>query len=224
MADKQSSNKSALLTIGQAKKMLGVSEATLRHWTDEGKIKAFVTPGGHRRYYESELRSFMGTQRRVHGLDDLVAKMEVIPLYEIHIARSRFAETDWYRNLSDESKAKLRELGSSLHHLAIEYLTKKKKQDEILQSARDIGIRFGEYLAEMGISLTDTIEAFLMHRTPFFNAVNDLIKGNEALKGRAAEALPLLAQITDEVLLHLVRAYQEYQGRHAIKNPRRGNR
>ena len=53
----------------------------------------------------------------------------------------------------------------------------------------------------------------------FINAVNDLIKGTEALKGNAAEALPLLTHITDEVLLHLVQAYQEYQSRTISKRP-----
>ena len=34
----QDSKGSSSLSIGQACKLLGVSEATLRHWTDEGKI------------------------------------------------------------------------------------------------------------------------------------------------------------------------------------------
>lgn len=215
-------DKPSLLTIGQAKMMLGVSEATLRHWTDEGKIKAFITPGGHRRYYESELRQFMGAQQRVHGMEDLIAKMEMVPLSEMHLARSHFANTEWYRNLNDESKARLRELGGSLHHLAIEFIVKKRRHDELIESARDIGQQFGQYLAEIGISLTDSLEAFLLHRTPFINAVNDLIKGNETLRGRAAEALPLLAQITDQVLLSLVEAHQNYKRRASYKKSRQG--
>lgn len=200
--------------------MLGVSEATLRHWTDEGKIRAFVTPGGHRRYAESELRDFMGAQRRVHGMDDLVAKMESVPLHEIHLARSHFASAPWYNNLNEDSKARLRDLGGRLHHLAIAYLTRKKKQDDIMPEARQIGREFGELLAAAGVSLTDSLGAFLLHRTPFINAANELVKGREALRGRAAEAIPVLAQITDEVLLSLVEAYQEYHGRHRARKPR----
>jgi len=206
-------DKPSLLTIGQARKMLGVSEATLRHWTDEGRIKAFITPGGHRRYNESEIRQFMGTQRRVHGMEDLVAKMELVPLSEMHLARSHFANADWYKNLSDDSRARLRQLGGSLFRLAMDCLTKRKSHDENMQAAADIGREFGDCLAETGVSLTDSLEAFLLHRTPFVNAINDMVRGNEYLKGRAAEALPLLAQITDRVLLSMVESYQGYQDR-----------
>jgi excisionase family DNA binding protein len=206
--------------MSQAREMLGVSEATLRHWTDEGKIRAFITPGGHRRYAESELRDFMGAQRRVHGMENLVAKMESVPLDEIHLARSHFASASWYNNLNEDSKARLRELGSRLHHLAIEYLTKKKKQDETMQTAREIGREFGEHLAGAGVSLTDSVAAFLLHRTPFINAANELVKGREGLRGRAAEAIPMLAQITDEVLLSLVEAHQERHSRRHARKPR----
>src|SRR5581483_2188041 len=41
--------------IGRACEILGVNPATLRQWTDEGKVSAYVTPGGHRRYDERRL-------------------------------------------------------------------------------------------------------------------------------------------------------------------------
>src|SRR5947207_5740621 len=41
------------LSIGEVCARLGVTESTLRNWTDAGLIAAFVTPGGHRRYSET---------------------------------------------------------------------------------------------------------------------------------------------------------------------------
>ena len=46
------------MTVSEAARYLGVSEPTLRKWTDEGMISAFRTPGGHRRYREEELIRF----------------------------------------------------------------------------------------------------------------------------------------------------------------------
>jgi len=39
----------------EIKKILGVSDGTLREWADSGKIKSFRTPGGQRRYEVSDL-------------------------------------------------------------------------------------------------------------------------------------------------------------------------
>lgn len=39
----------------KVKKILGVSDGTLREWADTGKIKSFRTPGGQRRYEVSDL-------------------------------------------------------------------------------------------------------------------------------------------------------------------------
>ncbi|MDY7038053.1 MAG: helix-turn-helix domain-containing protein [Thermodesulfobacteriota bacterium] len=101
---KQGKIQRPLLTIGQASKMLGVSEATLRQWTDEGKIKAFITPGGHRRYAESEVRNLIGAQTRVRGIKDLVARIELTPAIERELAHTRFADTVWYNKLDEDKK------------------------------------------------------------------------------------------------------------------------
>ncbi len=55
-----------LLNISEASRILGVSEAALRQWTGEGKIKAFVTPSGHRRYSQADLKKLppMSTEQR----------------------------------------------------------------------------------------------------------------------------------------------------------------
>ena len=47
------------LTLGQAASYLGVAQSTLRKWTDSGRVPAFKTPGGHRRYRRRDLDSFL---------------------------------------------------------------------------------------------------------------------------------------------------------------------
>lgn len=47
------------LTLGQAAKYLGVAQSTMRKWSDVGKVSAFYTPGGHRRYRRSDLDQFL---------------------------------------------------------------------------------------------------------------------------------------------------------------------
>src|SRR5438094_9723650 len=47
------------LTLGQAAKYLGVAQSTIRKWSDLGRVPAFYTPGGHRRYRRSDLDTFL---------------------------------------------------------------------------------------------------------------------------------------------------------------------
>jgi excisionase family DNA binding protein len=47
------------LTLGQAARYLGVAQSTIRKWSDQGRLPAFYTPGGHRRYRQRDLDSFV---------------------------------------------------------------------------------------------------------------------------------------------------------------------
>ena len=47
------------MTLGQAAKYLGVAQSTIRKWSDQGRLPAFYTPGGHRRYRRNDLEAFL---------------------------------------------------------------------------------------------------------------------------------------------------------------------
>jgi excisionase family DNA binding protein len=47
------------LTLGQAARFLGVAQSTIRKWSDQGRVPAFYTPGGHRRYRRADLEKFL---------------------------------------------------------------------------------------------------------------------------------------------------------------------
>lgn len=46
----------ATVTLGEAARVLGVSVSTLRRWTEQGRIRARRTRGGHRRFSVAEVR------------------------------------------------------------------------------------------------------------------------------------------------------------------------
>lgn len=43
------------LGISQAADIVGVHPDTIREWVDAGKLLAFITPGGHRRFRRSDV-------------------------------------------------------------------------------------------------------------------------------------------------------------------------
>jgi excisionase family DNA binding protein len=80
MADEQdtatdapvTANEADWLTLGRAAKYLGMAQSTIRKWSDDGRLRAFYTPGGHRRYRRVDLDQFLErgastASRRVEG-------------------------------------------------------------------------------------------------------------------------------------------------------------
>jgi excisionase family DNA binding protein len=58
-ARRTASGESDWLTLGQAAKFLGVAQSTIRKWSDVGRVPAFYTPGGHRRFKRHDLEAFL---------------------------------------------------------------------------------------------------------------------------------------------------------------------
>ena len=204
-------DRESLVSISAASHVLGVSEAALRQWTDEGKIKVFITPGGHRRYSRVDLKKFMSSHQKVLGIRDLVIELEDTVELHREIARTYLSTTSWYNKLSQEAQGHLADPGRCLLNLIIRYITEPSKQEETMKLARDVGHSFGETLAKLGLPLTDSVEAFILHRDPIMNATTHLMRKREAFSGRVVEAIPLVAHVMDEALVSLVAGHQQYR-------------
>jgi excisionase family DNA binding protein len=206
----------ALVGISEACQILRVSETALRRWTDEGKIKAFVTPGGHRRYLVADLKKFMSSHQKTVGIKDLVVELEdaVHPLREM--ARTILPAKVWYSKLGTDSQQRLAGLGRDMLQVIVRYASEPSKREETMVMARNIGRDFGQTLAEIRLPLNDSVEAFILHREPIMNAATHLMKRREAFTGRAVEAIPMVAHVMDEALVSLVTAHQQY--RNGIQN------
>jgi excisionase family DNA binding protein len=63
------------LTMREASSFLGVSETTLRRWTDDGMVSTFRTPGGHRRFRLHDL-IFFRDEREDHPVGDTAGRNE----------------------------------------------------------------------------------------------------------------------------------------------------
>jgi excisionase family DNA binding protein len=55
------------LTLGQAAAFLGAAQSTVRKWADGGRVPAFYTPGGHRRFRRADLEAFLAGPRGGSG-------------------------------------------------------------------------------------------------------------------------------------------------------------
>lgn len=200
-----------LVSISEASHILGVSEVALRQWTDEGKIKAFITPGGHRRYSRAELKKFMNSPHKKLSLRDIASGLEdTVPLLR-EISRTSLHSTSWCNKVDAQSQERLAYLGRELLNITIRYITEPSKREEITKLIRGIGRDHGEILAKLGFPLTDSVEAFIRHRDPMINAITRLRRKREAYTDRVVGAIPLVAHVLDEALVSLVAAHQWYR-------------
>ncbi len=199
----------SLISISEASSLLGVSETALRQWTDEGKIEAFVTPGGHRRYSREDLRRLIGLHQKAIGIKDLVNELEETAGLHREIARS-FSQAAWFERLNREGQMGLGMLGRRILDLVIVYLSEPGKREETEQAIQTVGGDFGTTLARLGFPLTDSVEAFILHRTPVLNTATDLMKKRGIYAGRIVGTIPQVGQVMDKALVALVEAHQRY--------------
>lgn len=199
----------SLISISKASHILGVSEAALRQWTDEGKLRAFITPGGHRRYLKADLKKLMSQHTRILGVKDLVIELEDTARLHREIGQASLENTSWFNKLNQESQERLADIGRRLLNLIVKYIAEPSKREETIKLVRDVGYDHGKTLADLGLPLVDSVEAFILHRNPIMNATAHLVRRKEAFTGRIVEAIPLVAHVMDEALVALVAAHQQ---------------
>jgi excisionase family DNA binding protein len=197
------------VNISEASRILDVSEQALRRWTDEGKIKAFITPGGHRRYSRLELKRFINHNRKMLGLKDLVTDLEhVVPILH-DTATNYLRSTSWQGQLDTESQKYLSSLGRRLLALIIRSVSEASWQAETSKEVQEIGADFGRILARQGLPLTDAVQAFIRHRDPIIQVTTEILKKREGFNRRIVEAIPIVNNAMDEALISLVTVHQQ---------------
>ena len=150
--------------------MLGVSPATLRRWSDAGRLRVFTTPGGHRRFSRSALERLLPADRsrRPSIAGGGLSPSRIARTYR-RASRDAAPELPWVLTLSDEQRLLFRERGHVLAASLLQYLdaTRPEAAEHHLQDASSSAAEYGTVAATLGLSLSQTVEGFLRFRAPF---------------------------------------------------------
>ncbi len=156
--------------LSEASRVLGISPATLRRWSDAGRLRVFTTPGGHRRFSRAALERLLPADRsrRPSISDGGLTPSRIARTYR-RASREVAPELPWVLTLTDEQRLLFRERGHVLAASLLQYLdaTRPDTAAHHLNEASGSAAEYGSVAAALGLSLSQTIEGFLRFRAPF---------------------------------------------------------
>ena len=199
------------ITLGQACKLLGVNESTLRRWADAGHVRSFRTPGGHRRFSEEDLRALVAGQGSAGREPYTSLSQLALARIRRRLQRGRSHEAPWYSGLKEADRERLRPLGRRLVSLVAEYLTRGARRGRLAEEARDIGHDYGRELVGDGLSLRDALEAFTFFRKGLDDTAMEVAQKSDLSAEQAVEVWELLSNLADQVLLAIAEIYEQAQ-------------
>ena len=193
------------LTVSEAAAVLGVGAATVRRWTAAGRLKAFVTPGGHRRYDTHEVHRLVGSHGRRR------TTMSAEELGALWLARESNAVVKartehWYAAFSEEEKAAARSMGHDLVRLAARYVAEPPQRMSVMNEVTPLAAAYGQHAVRAGVSLGDMLDALGHFRRPLYSVVTK----SESESGEELEPairVVALAEFLDRFTLAMVEAF-----------------
>jgi excisionase family DNA binding protein len=199
------------LSLQEASRMLGVHPSTLRQWADSGKIPTVRTPGGHRRFAESDVQALLEPETlQPSGVQLLV--QSALGRTRLEVSGGKLNEQGWYQRLDETDKAEHRELGRQLLSLVMQYLTQPSDRQAILEEARALGRSYGDHSLVNKLTLTEAVRAFLY----FHGFLTDGVLQMSETVGQQVniDLISIYRQINvliDEVMLAMLGVYEKSQ-------------
>ena len=196
--------KSQWLSLRDACRLLDVSNTTLRQWADNGYLRVYRTPGGHRRFLRDDVESFTNApeQAQEQSREDAIEDSALRKIRR-SLSRNDVVKQSWYQSVEEEGKDRMRLFGRRLLSLLLQESGRRRRQ-ELLEEAHMLGREYGTEMSERGVSLKDTIEAFVFFRTMVLDSTN-------------SGAWNRIIEAADRVLVGMADSYQDADERSSEK-------
>ena len=196
MVQLQSSDQTPWISLGEASRLLQVNEATLRQWADNGHLRVYRTPGGHRRFSREDVIA-LTQQGQESPEPESREKIEGSALRRIRrrLTHEDVARQSWYQSVEEEGRDRMRLFGRRLLSLLLQDPQPRRRRQETLDEALMLGHEYGTAMADRAVSLKDTTEAFIFFRTMVLDSAK-------------AKTWSQALEVADRVLVGIVESYQ----------------
>ena len=196
MVEIQSPDQTQWISLGQASRLLQVNEATLRQWADNGHLRVYRTPGGHRRFAREDVIALTHQPQELPSPESR-EKVEGSALRRIRrrLTHEDVARQSWFQSVEEEGRDRMRLFGRRLLSLLLQDPQPRRRRQETLDEALMLGHEYGTAMADRAVSLKDTTEAFIFFRTMVLDSAK-------------AKTWSQALEVADRVLVGIVESYQ----------------
>lgn len=226
----------AWLSLGAASRLVGVGPETLRRWADQGRVQAFVTPGGHRRFSRRSLESMTRIAAPARAsVRPPLARLGATPERVAAAYRRRYASSARLRDhepaagmlsagaagfghpLPDPlavvpagDREAYRAEGRQLIVALLQHLdARPAAADAALDGAVELVHALGARLATAGVTLTDAVMLFVASRQPFLAEIGRVGRRRALEPRQLAEVYERASSALDRLLVAMVRSHRE---------------
>lgn len=193
--------------LGEATRVLGISEGTLRKWADDGRVAVFTTPGGHRRFSRKMLSELLPAARahRPALLPAGGSPSRIVRAYRPAGPAAHFGPA-WLEALTPEQRETFRDNGRSIVAALVAYLDSQDDETRAarLQEACQLAADHGRRVQALGASLSDAVETFLLFRNPFVHELAAMARRRGLDTREAMEMLMEAESATDRLLTSMM--------------------
>ena len=209
------------VSLGPASRLVGVDPDTLRRWADDGRVRSYATPGGHRRFSQADLeRLAAGRRAGSRAISRAIRR----PLADLGATPGRVtrAYVRAYRadktppaldRLEVDARSELRAEGRRLVAVLLAYLDATRTTDGERWEAEALDLigATARRLADAGATTTEVVAIYLRERQPLLGEIGALGRRRALDATQLAALFERAVGLLDRLLLHLVATHADME-------------
>ena len=185
------------LSLRAACHLLQVNQATLRQWADNGYLKVYRTPGGHRRFWSDDVLALTDGSRPGNGSgSEETLEGSALRRIRRRLQGENVARQPWYQSVEEEGRDRMRLFGRRLLSLLVQEPHLRRQRQAAMEESHILGREYGTEMADRGVTLKDTLEAFVFFRSMVLDSADH-------------SAWSRILELADRVMVGVAESYQD---------------